>query len=150
MGKRNIGLFTLGLIAGIVAVWAALALQPTANAFLGRWCIAPRCHCGGSEVQAKIHSGPDAGTDLSGDLVLAVNADGTFSGDLVRKSDGARFRVTGQGSGRGGDLVIELGGDQRLFSHISQDYDIRECRGGMRGNLIGPRYGNFGDWGRRV
>jgi hypothetical protein len=149
MRTRGVALLLSGMVLGMLLLWGLMALQPYANAYFGNWCIAPRCRCGGEPVQARIHQGPDAPMDLSGDLVLDVNLDGSFAGDLVT-NQGMRVRVTGQGVAHGADIVLDLGDGRRIFTHMALEYDIRQCRGGGRGIMIGPRYGNFGDWGRRI
>ena len=149
MNKRLVGLFVAGLLIGIVAVWAALAAQPTIAGLTGSYCLAPHCYCDGTKFEAAVHQGPDAGkVDVDGYIKYAVNADGTFNVQILGNK-GEQIRGTGQAVGRSLDMVLVLPDDRHIYAHGALDNDLRECKGGAAGPLTGPEYGDIGDWGSR-
>src|SRR6266496_1130558 len=124
MNRRLVGLFLLGLVAGIVAVWVVLAAQPTIAGLTGTYCLAPRCYCDGTKFEAAVHQGPDAGLEVEGYIKYAVNADGTFSVQ-IRGNKGEQVHGTGQAVGRSLDMVLVLPDDRHIFAHGALDDDLR-------------------------
>jgi hypothetical protein len=143
-----VGLFLGGLVVGIVAVWAAIVAQPTVAGLTGAYCLAPRCYCDGTQFEAAVHQGPDAGFEVEGAIKYAVSADGTFTVQ-IRGNKGEQVHGTGQAVGRSLDMVLVLPDDRHIFAHGSLDDDLRKCNGGAAGPLTGPVYGDIGDWGSR-
>jgi hypothetical protein len=148
MNRRLVGLFLVGLVAGIVAVWAVLAAQPTIAGLTGAYCLAPRCYCDGPQFEAAVHQGPDAGLEVDGYIKYAVNGDGTFAVQILGKN-GEQVKGTGQAVGRSLDMVLVLPDDRHIYAHGALDDDLRRCNGGAAGPLTGPEYGDIGDWGSR-
>lgn len=97
-------------------------------------------------IEAGLTQGPDSPLDLSGTLRLTVAPDSSFAGTLTLKKDNSVVKVTGMGTGRGIDMVFDPGNGKLLYAHGSQQYAITECKGFVGGPLVGPRYGDMGDW----
>jgi hypothetical protein len=149
MNTRNVALFVAGLVIGIVAVWIALAAQPTLAGLTGAYCLAPRCYCLNNGFEVGIYAGPDAGFQVKGKILYSVNADGSF-GVQVKADNGELITGSGQAVGRSMDMVLVRSNGDHIYAHGTQDVaDLRECKGGTVGPATGPRYGDIGDWGSR-
>src|SRR5689334_210378 len=141
MEKRTILLLT---VFGVLVIGAALVffvIKPFGQVVEAQANIS--CETG---IEAGLTQGPDSPLDLSGQLRLTVAPDNTFVGTLTLKKDGSVVKVTGMGAGRGVDMVFDPGNGTLFYAHGSQQYAIYECKGFVGGPLVGPRYGDIGDW----
>jgi hypothetical protein len=100
-------------------------------------------------IEAGLTDGPHAPLDLNGTFILMVNPDDlSFYGTLVLNS-GGEVAMTGQSVGRGIDIVFETGEGSLLFAHGSLQAPLSECSGNAGGPLVGPDFGDQGDWTTR-
>jgi hypothetical protein len=100
-------------------------------------------------IEAGLTDGPHAPMDLSGNFVLIVNPDDlTFYGSLTLNS-GEEIGITGQSVGRGIDIVFQTAEGELLFAHGSLQAPLSECSGNAGGPLVGPDFGDQGDWTTR-
>jgi hypothetical protein len=101
-------------------------------------------------IEAGLTDGPHAPLDLSGNFSLIVNSnDLSFYGALTLNAAGEQIAMTGQGVGRGIDIVFETAAGDLLFAHGSLQAPLSECVGNAGGPLVGPGFGDQGDWTTR-
>jgi hypothetical protein len=98
------------------------------------------------DFEASIHSGPNAGLDLRGNLTLTIDPSGAVTGILSQPSDGD-LNVIGQVNGLAINLALELAPDTYIFGVGTLTHNISDCTGQIGGLFAGPQAGDLGDWG---
>ena len=100
-------------------------------------------------IEAGLTDGPHAPLDLSGNFILMVNPeDLSFYGTLTL-NNGEAVAMTGQSVGRGIDIVFETSDGSLLFAHGPLQTSLHNCTGNAGGPLVGPGFGDSGDWTTR-
>jgi hypothetical protein len=99
-----------------------------------------------TSITAGLTDGPHAPLDLSGDVEMYVRSDLSFTGRLTLKQGGSHVAMKGQGAGHGVDIIFEPQGGKQLFAHGILEHSLYECSGNAGGPLVGPDYGDEGDW----
>jgi len=139
MNRRTAVVFGAGLLVAVLLGGLLLMVRSAT----GRSAEQVVCR---TSVTAGLTDGPHAPLDLSGDVELLVQPDQSFTGVLTLKTDGSKIGIKGQGAGRGIDIIFEPPGGKQLFAHGVLEHPIWECQGNAGGPLVGPDYGDQGDW----
>lgn len=104
--------------------------------------------------EATVRQGPNTGTNLMGDLTIAIDKDGAFTGTLAAQNNQS-INVVGQAMGYAVNLGLELQapasdkkgmyifGTGTAWQKISADTN---CGGNLGGTFAGPQPGDLGDW----
>lgn len=137
--RYTVGITGLGLIIVVVTSVSLLIAQEV----MAKRNIVVVCRTG---ITAGLTGGPHAPLDLSGNVELFVKEDLSFTGVLTLRNGGSKINIKGQGAGRGIDLVFEPTNGKQLFAHGVLENSIWECKGNAGGPLVGPDYGDQGDW----
>lgn len=95
------------------------------------------------DFSAEVTGGPDAGTELTGELALTAEEDGTMSAEMSNAN----------AEGVDVDAVVEDGTITLTFTVPALgdivgtgSFDAESCLDSIEGELVGPADGDTGDW----
>jgi hypothetical protein len=126
------------MVSSSISTVTAAPLSPTLSQ-------SPSIDCLFAQFRATIHTGPDSGTSLQGNLQLHIDHDGSVTG-VLKQAKGPDIDSVGQANGRAINLIFDLGHNQLIYGVGTLQNPIQMCKGSAGGPFVGPAEEDSGSW----